>query len=95
MDISIRIGKKVKLITFNGTLISDRDADDSEDYWKLIGETGVIQKDPYEISIFASFSKEPRVLVKFDKKLDSYGLTAHNNAINAIWILVSDLEDID
>jgi hypothetical protein len=85
-------GEKVKLKTFNGRKTSPKSVSSSENYWKLIGQTGTIQQDPQDSSIFASFSKELRVLVKFDKELVTYGLIAHNKIENSLWILVSDLE---
>jgi hypothetical protein len=87
-----KTGEKVKLKTFNGRKTAPKSVGCSENYWKFIGQTGTIQQDPQESSIFASFSKELRVLVKFDKKLVNYGLIAHNNIENSLWILVSDLE---
>ena len=91
----MRIGDKVKLVKFNGKSRPKRALDNSEAYWKLIGETGTIRQDPQEKSIIAHFSEKPRVLVQFDKDLAvTYGLIAHNNIENSLWILVSDLEII-
>jgi hypothetical protein len=88
----MKIGDRVRLIAFNGKLRLKR-VRFSENYWKLIGETGTVQKDPQEKYIYASFSEKPRVLVKFDRDVTtSYGLIAHNNIENSLWILVSDLE---
>jgi acetylornithine/N-succinyldiaminopimelate aminotransferase len=88
----MRANEKVKLKTFNRKLHSDGFVEDSEDYWKLIGDIGVVQQDPQEVTIYASFSKEPRVLVKFKKSLESLGLISHNNIKNSLWIMVDDLE---
>ena len=89
----MKIGDKVKLVKFDGTARPKKTLNNSEAYWKLVGETGTIQQDPQENSIFAHFSEKPRVLVKFDKDLvATYGLTAHNTIKNSLWILVSDLE---
>lgn len=86
-------GDMVMVISFNGKEKSEEEVDSSEDYWKIIGEKGVIQQDPQEKTIFAHFSKEPRVLVKFDINLHRvHGLHAHNNIENSLWILVSDLK---
>ncbi len=90
------IGQKVKLVSFNGMTHPDGKIDSSENYCKLVGETGTVQRDPQENSVYASFSKEPRVLVEFDKDIVStFGLISHNNIKNSLWILVSDLEIIE
>jgi hypothetical protein len=92
----LEIGDKVKLVKFNGKTKSQKTSDNSEAYWKLIGETGIVQQDPQEGNIYAHFSERPRVLVKFNTDLlASYGLTTHNNINNSLWILVSDLEIIN
>jgi len=70
----------------------NRKVTDSENYWKLIGETGVIEKSPKENTIFASFAKKPMVLVKFDINVIGCGLIAHNEIENSLWILASDIE---
>lgn len=89
-------GTKVKLISFNGTTSPQNIQDEAENYWKLIGETGAVMQDPQEKSVFAHFSKKPRVLMQFDKDIAStYGLIAHNNIENSLWILVSDLKIIN
>jgi hypothetical protein len=84
-------GSKVKLITFNGKSKSKR-VDASQNYWRLIGQEGTILQDPNEKSLFASFSKKPRVLIKFDIDVVAMGLIAHNPIPNSLWILVTDLE---
>jgi hypothetical protein len=90
------MGRKVILITFNGRTHPDGQVDSCENYWELVGETGTVQQDPQGSSVYASFSKEPRVLVRFDKDIAStYGLIAHNAIENSLWILVSDLEIIE
>lgn len=92
----MKIGDNVKLIKFNGKTKPEKTSDNSEAYWKLIGEMGIIQQDPEEKSIYAHFSERPRVLVKFNTDLaSSYGLINHNNINNSLWILVSDLEVIN
>jgi hypothetical protein len=90
----MEIGKKVKLISFNGTLKSDDDSLPSEDYWKLIGCIGRIVQDPNEKGPYASFSKKPRLLVQFEDDVVSLGLECHNRVENSLWILQSDLNEI-
>jgi len=88
----MRVGHKVKLITFNGTKRPSEEVHESENYWKLIGKTGTVQQYPNEDSLYASFSREPRILVEFDEDLKSQGLVSHNKIKNSLWILVNDLE---
>jgi hypothetical protein len=88
----MKIGDKVVLKSFNGRCQNKTSTPSQENYWILIGETGTIQMDPSEKSLYASFSKKRRVLVKFDKDLNNLGLIAHNNVQNALWILISDIE---
>ena len=90
----MKANQRVRLITFNGTVKSPKAVIKSENYWKLIGESGTIQKSPKQNTIYASFSSEPRVLVKFGKDLIGMGLTAHNEIANSLWILVSDLAQL-
>jgi hypothetical protein len=90
----MKVGKRVKLITFNGQLYPTGEVEKKEDYWKLVGLTGLIQQDPNEKNIYASFSKNRRVLVKFDEDLKIHGLISHNNIKNALWILTTDLQVI-
>jgi hypothetical protein len=92
----MKIGDRVKLISMNGKTSGKRHEDFAEDYYKLIGETGTIQQDPEEKAVYAHFSQQPRVLVRFDKDLmASYGLYTHNNVENSLWILTNDLEIIE
>lgn len=91
----MRIGDRVKLITINGKKLSPKRTANSENYWKLVGEIGTVLQSPKESSIYATFSKDKRVLVKFDKKLTDYQLIAHNEIENSLWILVSDLEVVE
>ena len=91
----MKLGDKVKIVTFNETLHSTKELQPNEDYWKLLGSIGTIQKDPREKSLYASFSKQKRVLVTFDVDLKNMGLIAHNNINNSLWILESDLEVIE
>jgi hypothetical protein len=91
----MKTGDKVKLVKFNEKGRPKKALDDSEAYWKLIGETGTVRQDPQEKTVFAHFSKKPRVLVQFNKDVAStYGVIAHNNIENSLWVLVSDLEII-
>jgi hypothetical protein len=87
-------GDRVRLKTFNGQKRPNEEVDEKENYWKLIDKLGIIEKDPKERSIFASFSIEPRILVRFENDVKSLNLECHNAIENSLWILVSDLEVI-
>ena len=76
-------GTKVKLTTFNNTTDSPEDCEPSENYWSLIGETGIIKKPE---------NNRSRVLVQFDNSVKSKGLHCHNEIENSLLILASDLE---
>jgi hypothetical protein len=90
----MEVGQRVKLNSFNGRLSPIKSMNKQENYWKLIGEMGTICQDPKQESVYASFSKKSRVLVKFDSDICNYNLVAHNSIQNSLWILVSDLEFI-
>ena len=88
----MREGDKVILKTFNGSKKPLEDIDKSENYWILIGISGEILKSPNEKTVYSSFSKEKRLLVKFHKDVNSLGLHCHNAIDNALWILETDLD---
>jgi hypothetical protein len=91
---NLKIGQKVKLKRFNGTLRPDENCPSYENYWQLIGSIGQIVKDPNEKDQYASFSDNPRLLVQFEKDVKSLGLECHNNVENSLWILESDLKKL-
>jgi hypothetical protein len=88
------IGDKVRLISFNGQDTCPPNIEKKENYWKLIGKTGVIVQDPNERNLYASFSKEKRLLIKFNEDVEKHGLNCHNSIKNALWILQTDLKEI-
>lgn len=81
----MKVGTKVRLKTFNGDKKSPINCDPSEDYWKLIGETGIVIE-PENDSL--------RVLLKFDSSVSELGLHCHNKEPNSLFILTTDLEII-
>ena len=76
-------GTKVKLKTFNSTSASPEDCDPSENYWLLIGEIGTVKLPE---------NNRSRVLVQFEKSVESNGLHCHNEIENSLLILTTDLE---
>lgn len=81
----ILLNSKVILRTFNGTSVSPIDCCTNENYWALIGETGIVVKTKNDLA---------RVLIKFDASVLGYGLHCHNESANSLYILESDLEDL-
>lgn len=83
MSDDFKLGKKVLLRTFNGTKTAPEEPRSGEDYWKLIGATGIIME---------SANARGRVLVQFDDSVAQHGLHCHNSIANSLYILTSDLE---
>lgn len=79
----MKINDRVILNTFFGTKTSMDKVDVREDYWKLIGQPGIILDSPNN-----------RILIKFECDIDQFELENHNPIKNSLWILRSDLEII-
>ena len=84
-------GRKYKLVSFNGTTNPDDDCSSNENYWILIGQSGKL----INFSTELNFGNDKRVLIRFDQNLENQGLECHNPALNALWILKTDLERKD
>lgn len=80
----IKKNTEVRLKSFLGTLTSAKKIFDDENYWKLIGEKGIIIDD-VEIN-------DGRVLVLFENNLDNFNVINHNPIKNSLWIKKTDLE---
>jgi hypothetical protein len=74
----------VKLKTFHGTLKPTYKIKNRENYWKLIGEVGMIAE-------IAEFNPD-KVLVIFEKTLDDFDVENHNPIKNSLYIDKIDLE---
>ncbi|WP_264550165.1 hypothetical protein [Flavobacterium sp. N2820] len=74
----------IKLKTFKGTLKPTTKVKDRENYWKLIGEKGIVIDE-------ADFNPE-KVLVVFEKNIDDFDLENHNPIKNSLYIDKKDLE---
>jgi hypothetical protein len=74
----------IKLKSFLGTLNPEKRINESENYWKLIGEKGKVvdERENYN----------GRVLILFDKNLDDFKVENHNPIKNSLWIKKTDLE---
>lgn len=91
---SMKKGDKVVLETFNLMSKSNEGVEPSENYWLLLGKTGHVIQSPLESGIYASFSREKRLLIKFDVDLSAFHLSCHNEVENSLWILEADLRVI-
>jgi len=80
----LKPGKRVVLKSFNGSLVKPHDVKAEENYWLLIGSKAVVEMT----------NDTDRVLIKFERDLSSLGLIHHNEAPNALWILINDLKFI-
>ena len=74
----------IKLKTFQGTSEPSIKVKHRENYWKLIGEKGVVLED-------ADFNLD-KVLVLFEKNLDDFDLENHNPIKKSLYIDKRDLE---
>ena len=77
--------RRVRLRSFDGTRTAPADVSVHEDYWRLIGTTGVVLRTERR------FGAE-RALIEFDASVGELGLECHNENPNALWIRVTDLE---
>lgn len=89
IPIRIATGTRIRLVSFDNRASAPLDCNPSENYWRLIGSTGIVvaQQEDYG----AHVSKD-RVLVKFDPDVKSMGLHCHNQVPNSLWVQTSDLE---
>ena len=89
MKTGIKKGDSVILQSFHGTIQHPEDVDPKENYWKLVGSTGIIMSDEKKTHP-AFVDKGERVLVQF-ADIEKYQLECHNDIPNSIWIFISDL----
>lgn len=83
-QMKIRKNTTVRLKTFLGSKNSPDDVDAYDDYWKLIGQSGIVIDD--------ELMDKEKVLVLFDNNLDDFQLANHNPIKNSLVIKKSDLE---
>ena len=89
MNTEIKKGLSVILKSFHGTTHPPEDVEPNENYWKLIGSTGIIMSD--EKKTHPAFVKKgERVLVQFTA-IEKFNLECHNGIPNSLWIFISDL----
>ena len=76
----MKIGDRVVLKRFNGSIEGPEDCGACENYWLLIGQRGKVEEERGE-----------RVTVVFDDEVRKLGLHCHNPIPNSLYILKSDL----
>lgn len=82
----MRPGSKVRLKSFNGTLSSIDDCDPSENYWLLIGETGIVVE---------KINQQSRLLIRLDMAVQKLEIHCHNRVENSLYILQNGFVLID
>ena len=90
MSEALQIGDQVVLKTFQGSHPAPPEVDESENYWKLIGLSGVIVEKKSSHPAFPQLGE--RALVKFDNNPKDYGLHCHNSVGKSLWIFILDLD---
>lgn len=80
----VKPGKKVMLKSFHGSMIAPQNVTPSENYWQLIGCKAVVSQ--------LMLNDNNRVLVTFERDLQSLGLACHNELSNSLWVLLGDLK---
>jgi Bacterial antitoxin of ParD toxin-antitoxin type II system and RHH len=80
----IKKNTAIKLKSFLGTLKPKKNILDHNNYWKLIGEKGIV--------IDEIENESGRILILFDKNLDEFEVENHNPIKNSLWIKKTDLE---
>ncbi len=75
---------KVKLKSFLGSQSPKAKTHPEDNYWKLIGENGIV--------IDEIKNDNGRILILFENDIDNFGVANHNPIKNSLWIKVEDLE---
>jgi hypothetical protein len=89
-----KTGDRVTVATFRGTATAPPQIRDEDNYWRLIGLSGVVV-DGKAIIDSVPTVLGVRVLVQFDEDLLQIGLHAHNELPNSLWIYSEDLRAQD
>ena len=88
-----KVNQSVRLKMFQGTSAPTGKVRDDENYWPLIGATGVVVSID-EPDALKAIEGGPRVLVRFDERVAERGLACHNDFDNSLWLRVSDLSPV-
>ncbi|GHT80690.1 hypothetical protein AGMMS49960_03280 [Betaproteobacteria bacterium] len=90
-DLAAKVGSKVVLRCYNGSVSAPSATRPAEHYWQLIGTAGEVVR----VDAVAQSVERGRVLVRFHTDVCALGLACHNETPNALWIRTSDLQWID
>jgi len=85
-------GEKVRVKSFFLTKNPEEETDEKYNYWKLIGEKGIVINKRKEHPFYKNRGEQ--VLVKFEKNLQSLGLVSHNDKENSLWFFLDDIEKL-
>ncbi|WP_432728902.1 hypothetical protein [Variovorax sp. W6] len=82
-------GKRVRLISFLGKPSAPSGVKVAENYWILIGNSGMAICNGEGVWGLPGRS---RYLVQFERNVESLGLHCHNEITNALWVEENDIE---
>ncbi|MGE9292038.1 MAG: hypothetical protein ACQKBW_00360 [Puniceicoccales bacterium] len=89
----MKVGTSIRLQSFNGTQEPPPEVAPSENYWRLIGTSGTVVEGSQREKTY--FAKTERVCVQFQEDINALGLHSHNDIENSLWILKSDLLELE
>lgn len=81
----MKVGKRVRLISFKGGTCAPSNVHPPENYWLLCGQEAEI------VALPTGRAFAGRVLVKFAVSVSDLGLHCHNEIPNSLWIHETDL----
>lgn len=89
----MQIRDTVRLESYDGLKKAPVGCNPEKNYWKLIGRTGEIVKDPFFCAKYPhkALRKERTVLVQFKRSFATIGLIGSDLMENSVWVPVSDL----
>ncbi|MEM1298542.1 MAG: hypothetical protein AAGH68_04615 [Pseudomonadota bacterium] len=91
MTAGFKVGDRVRLAAFHGTMPPNRAVRDNENYWRLIGTLGTVVRADLGMHPFSKDRGE-QVLVQYDVDPLTLGLECHNELPRSLRSFVSDLE---
>jgi hypothetical protein len=89
------IGDLVVLDSFRGTQQPSKEVRNSENYWILIGKSGIVVKtESQSIQKLSKHELGERLLIRFNDDVSKLGLHCHNEIQNSLWIFITDLHHV-
>jgi hypothetical protein len=86
--------RKVKLVTYKGSITGPGNSSPEGNYWKLIGSEGSVILDPFKCCKDDRYCDERKLLVVFDISFKFLGLCSYQKNKNSLWISVTDLSEV-